>query len=207
MNKWISEKHANKIAIVLQVICGLLALLAVVTIVLALLGRVQMVISAPGGVYERALLLESDHTVSSRAMFTTFKNTQMRLNTINSGGVVDFVTWFGVALISVGNILPAGLCWLLMNGFFKNIAQGKVFMEDNAKILQRSGQVLGISALVVPLLNGYGFPWMVNTFSSNQLYIGQNIDVTALLVAAILLVMAYVFSYGIYLQDEADHTL
>lgn len=207
MNKWISEKHANKIAIVLQVICGLLALLAVVTIVLALLGRVQMVISAPGGVYERALLLESDHTVSSRAMFTTFKHTQIRLNTVNSGGVVGFVTWLGVALISVGNILPAGLCWLLMNGFFKNIAQGKVFVEDNAKILQRSGQVLGICAIVVPLLNSYVFPWMVNTFSSNQLYIGQNVDVTALLVAAIFVVMAYVFSYGIYLQDEADHTL
>lgn len=207
MGRWLSAKRAHHIAVVLQSVCYLMTFLALLTIVLVLLGRVEVNLTTPAGHYQNALLLEKDHEATTRFLIASLSNQQVYLNMIGTDGSVDIATWLGIALIGTLRVLPIGLCFFWMSRFFGNLSQGRVFIASNADILLYSGGLLVAGGLLVPFLNGLVLPWVINQFSANVLSISANLDMSSLFIGAGLLVMAYVFHYGIYLQDEADHTL
>lgn len=208
MRKLVSEKNAHWIAAFLQVICYFMVFFAVVSIVLILLGRVELSLTTPSGHYDNALFLEKDHSVTSRILLASLVNQNIFLNTVNSNGSVDFITWLGISLIGIIKVLPFGFCFFLFSKFFANISNGKVFVTRNANIMRTSGLVLIAASLLTRTLTDSLIPSMVNQLSANHLIVSSaSADFTGLLLGAGLLVMAYVFHYGIYLQDEADHTL
>jgi len=199
-----SEKKAHEIAVILQGICWLMTLFAMTVAVLVLLGRVEVSLTTPAGHYEGVLLLEKDHNVTSRFLFTQISDQKVFLQT---EGTVGFVTWLAISLIGIVRVFPMGFCFFLLTGFFKNISEGKVFVAPNANILLNSAGALIIASLITPILNAFVFPLLINHFTANRLTISVSPNFTGLFFGAVLLVMAYVFHYGIYLQDEADHTL
>lgn len=207
MLKLISPKHANKIAVFLQSICYLMAALAALTIILVVLGRIEVNLNTPTGFFENALLLEQDHTTDSRFLFISLSDLLIHLNTHSSDGEIAVSTLIGVIFMGLASVAPFGYCFLVMARFFGNIAKGNVFISHNASLLQLSGLVLIASALVLPVLNGYVLPSLINTWSTNVISTSVSVNFTELFTGAVLLVMAYVFHYGLYLQDEADHTI
>jgi hypothetical protein len=194
----ISEKHAHRLALILRSVCFLIAVLAVLVIVLVLLGRVELSMTTPDGHFDRALLLEKDHSVTSRFLFTKLSNQTVFLTT---HGSVGFVSWLFISLMGIVRVLPMGLSFFLLSRFFRSISAGKVFIAPNAGLLLRCGVLLIVSFFLVPLLNGLVFPYLHNRFSANRLILSVSPDFNSLFIGIVLLVMAYVFSYGIYLQD------
>lgn len=204
MHFTMSDKNARRIAILLQSICFLMTFLVLAVMILVLLGRVEINISSPSGYYERALLLEKDHTVTSRIFLADISDQEVYLHLKEN---VDFITWLSIALIGITRVLPLGLCFFMLAKFFRNISEGKVFEIANAKVLLKSGTVLMIAFFAVPILCKWAFPQLIRIFSENELQLSFSYNFSYLFFGTILLVMAYVFRYGIYLQDEVDHTL
>lgn len=199
-----SEKNARRVAVILQTVCCLAVILALMVAVLVLLGRVELRLSTPQGYFNNALLIEKDHAATSRALIVKLSGHSLFLHIQEK---LDFITWLGIALIGITRVFPMGYCFFVLAGFFKNIAAGEVFVLKNARILLRAGMVLIISSLLIPLLNGFVFLGLINALSANNLSIAINSGLSDLFFGGILLVMSYVFHYGIYLQDEADHTV
>jgi hypothetical protein len=204
MQYLISEKHAHRMAVILRSVCFLITIFSVLVITLVLLGRVELSMATPDGVYDRALLLEKDHSVTSRFLFTKLSSQTVFLR---MHGNVGFVSWLFISLMGIFRVLPLGLCFFFLSRFFRNISEGRVFFAPNANLLLRCGVLLITSFFLVPIFNGFILPYLHNRFSPNRLTLSVSPDFTALFIGIVLLVMAYVFHYGIYLQDEADHTL
>lgn len=200
----ISEKNAGIIANFLRILCILMTSIAVIFILLVLLGRVELNIITPTEHFDHALLFEKDHNATSRFLFAKISNQTMFLST---DGTIGFITWLGISLIGITNAFPMGFCFFQLSKFFKNISEARVFITHNAKLLLTSACVLIIASLAAPILNAFVYPMLINQFTSNTLSLSITWKITGLLIGAILLVMSYVFYYGIYLQDEADHTL
>lgn len=207
MRALVSEKNAHAIAVLLQYICYVWAFFAAAVMLLILLGRVQLNMTTPTGHYDNALLVEQDHSAASRSLYTPISNQPVFLIIHNADGAVSFATWLGIVLIGAVRVLPLGYCALRFSAFFKNIAANKVFITHNANILLGGGIVLLASALAAPVINGLLFPLLIRLLTSDQLIIPVSVNEGPLFFGAALLIMAYVFHYGIYLQDEADHTL
>jgi hypothetical protein len=207
MNKLVTEKRAMKLANILQSICMVMVTLALILTILILLGRINVSVATPDGYFQNTLLVEKDHNTSSRFMFTNLSYLDIHLNTISSGGTVGIVTYVGVVIMNLLVVLPGAYVFFVMASFFRKIAQKEVFTSSNASLLSRGGIVLLSFAFLTPLFNAYIIPSLIHSLSSNVVSTSVSINFIELFAGAILLVMAYVFHYGIYLQDEADHTL
>lgn len=200
-----SERNAQSIAILLQGICYFVTAVALAGAVLVVLGRVEMDITTPSGHYDRALLVEQDREATARFLFTRIseQDVYLTLKTETAG----FFTRLCVALMGLVQAVPAGFCFFFLAGLFRNIAEGRVFVARNAAIFFRSGLILVIASLAGPVLEGLVLPWLINRFTEDRILLSLSVNYTALFFGFVLLVAAYVFHYGIYLQDEVDHTV
>ena len=208
MNLMRNEKNAHKIAVVLQWICAFMAFLAVIIGVMALLGRLEITfLTTPEGYQGHGLMFEKDHSATTRFFTVRLNNPKINLNTAGSGGEIGFITWLAISLIGIAKVFPMGFAFYLMSKFFKNISETKVFVTENAKLLLKSGTVMALSCFAVPILSTFVLPAMVNNLTANVLRASTSPNMTEIFYGAILIVMAYVFHYGIYLQEEVDYTL
>lgn len=207
MARLMNKKRASKLAEMLQGICFFMTGLAILTVVFILIGRMEVRLTTPEGHYADALLLEKDHSVESRFMFANLSDLDIYLNTRFTDGHLDVVTIVGIMIMALATVVPLGYGFYLIGRFFGNVSKGNVFVPSNASLLMRCGGVLVVAALIAPLLNGFAIPAFINLMSANDISVNASINFLALFGGAILLVMAYVFHYGIYLQNEADHTL
>lgn len=207
MRKLMTAERANGLARVLQTVCMLMVVLAVLISVSVLFGRVKVTMSTPEGYYEHALLLEEDHNADFRFLYAGLSDLNIHLDTTATGGEIAIMTYFGIVIMSLSVIIPGAYTFFLMALFFGNIAKGKVFTIANASLLRKGGIILLIGTIIPPIFNAFVIPPLVNYFTANDIGTGTDMSFTQLFAGAILLIMAYVFHYGIYLQDEADHTL
>ncbi|MBP1903750.1 hypothetical protein J2Z32_000362 [Paenibacillus turicensis] len=207
MRKFMTAKRANELARFLQRTCVLMVGLAVIVFLLVLFGRMQLTLITPQGHFADAMLAEKNHNSDSRFGFTNLSDLQIYLRAIATGGEVQVLTYIGIVIMGFMVIIPGAYAFFLMAIFFGNIAKGNVFTSSNASLLLQGGIVLVACSIITPILNAYIIPPIINKFTSNVISTAVGIDFTQLFAGAILLIMAYVFHYGIYLQDEADHTL
>jgi len=206
LSKLVQKKVARRFASALQILCWLMMLLAGLSIVLALLGRVEVALNTPQGYYENALLAAEDPGASTRLFFIKLSGHDIRLTVTVDGGI-GAAAWMGVALLCIIRLAPIGVCFFCMACFFGNVVEERVFVTSNAALLLRTGCVLLAASLIGPLLNAYMVPWLVSVFSANTLSVGVQLDLSQMVFGAVLLVAAYIMYYGIELQDEVDHTL
>lgn len=207
MRKLMTAERANQLARVLQTVCMLMVALAVLIAVSVLFGRVKVAMNTPEGYYENALLLEEDHNVDFRFLYAGLSDLNIHLDTTATQGEVNIMTYLGIVVMSFSVLIPGAYAFFVMALFFGKIAKGEVFTTSNASLLLRGGTVLLICTILTPIFNVYIIPELINKFTSNVISTGVGMNFMQLFAGAILLVMAYVFHYGIYLQDEADHTL
>ncbi|MHA7966799.1 DUF2975 domain-containing protein [Paenibacillus sp. CAU 1782] len=207
MSKLMNRKRASKLAQLLQGLCYFLVGLAVLSVVLILIGRMEVNMTIPEGHYTNALLLEKDHSVESRAFLVDLSYLDLHVDMRPAGGKTELITILGIMIMGLVTVAPHGYSFYLIARFFGNVSNGHVFVPVNATLLLRCGAVLVAAALIAPILNGFAMPAIINLVTDNHISANASIDFIALIGGAIALVMAYVFHYGIYLQNEADHTL
>ena len=114
MRFMLSEKNARRTAVLLQRICYLIAFLAIISIVLVLLGRMELNLTTPEGHYEHVLLLEKDHNATSRFLSVSLSGQDLFLNT---EGSVGFITWMLISLIGIVKVFPIGFSFFLLAKF------------------------------------------------------------------------------------------
>lgn len=126
---------------------------------------------------------------------------------------------FFTGIANVKNLLLLlGLVGLVNLGFVQfimielkklvaSVREEMPFKASNAMILRNMGIVFLIASVVVSLANAWLMMTAINTFDVYQATINFSINLQYLFMGVLVLILAYVFSYGSFLQEEHDQTI
>lgn len=89
----------------------------------------------------------------------------------------------------------------------KNVADNRPFKRNNAKRLFMIGIVLIISSVIRRFIEGIFVLAIINMLKIENIDVNFTIDGAMLLFGFLILILAGVFQYGSYLQEEYDATL
>lgn len=89
----------------------------------------------------------------------------------------------------------------------KTVADNRPFERNNAKRLFIIGIVLIISSVVWKITEGIFALTVINTLNIENIDVTFTVDVAMLLTGFLILILAGVFQYGSYLQEEYNATL
>ena len=201
----LNERFVRKAASFLQAACWLAICFFALVTVLACLGRQQFTLVTSTDVYEGAIYAERDQGWLSHS-FTVTASDSIRV-TADSDDGVDLATHIGLTLMLAAQALPAlAGCWLLSR-VFANIAQGRIFVEQNARGLLGYGLLQIYAVFLLPFVKLL-ICNLANLVSDSQIAAWSvQIGPDKLFPSIAFLVAAYIIHYGITLQDEVDHTL
>ena len=89
----------------------------------------------------------------------------------------------------------------------KSVVQDNPFEKVNSKNLTVIAVVLITGSFIVKFLEGRVASAVIQTLQISNISINYSIDVNLLLTGILILILAGVFQYGNYLQEEVDSTL
>ncbi|HHT41848.1 MAG TPA: DUF2975 domain-containing protein [Firmicutes bacterium] len=87
------------------------------------------------------------------------------------------------------------------------VVMGEPFHRDNPKRIRDIGLGVTAAAFLVPAANSWVAHQMIQSFSLSGFSIVYSPDVQIIFTGLLLLVLAGVFAYGCYLQEEMDQTV
>lgn len=201
----LNERLVRKAASFLQAACWLAICFFALVTVLACLGRQQFTLVTSTDVYEGAIYAERDQGWLSRS-FTVTASDSIRV-TADSDGGVDLATHIGLTLMFAAQALTGMAGYWLLSRVFANIAQGRIFVEQNARGLLGYGLLQIYTVFLLPFVKLL-ICNLANLVSDSQIAAWSvQIGPDKLFPSLAFLVAAYIIHYGITLQDEVDHTL
>lgn len=122
-------------------------------------------------------------------------------------------------IVNVKSIVVLGLFALIANiGFYqyvqvllkktmKQISENQPFTQTNVKYLQWMGIGYLVAAVVLPVVNSLFFTRVINLLELFELGVSLSPNLQAVFMGIIILIVAYIFDYGSYLQEEHDMTV
>lgn len=202
----LNQKLATNIARLMNVLCHIAIILFVLMLALSCFGRLQYTLSAGGTTYEHAIYAEQNHDFTTRAL-TVSSSDSLRVRAAADDGTIEWLTYAAIVLLYALNIIPLIFAYWFLAKVFDNVAQGDIFVEKNAHFLLYFGLIQGGVALVIPFVKLLIVP-IANALTGDRISLatGSNM-INQLIPSVAFLVAAYIISYGVHLQDEADHTL
>ena len=201
----LNERFVRKAASFLQAACWLAICFFALVTVLACLGRQQFALVTSTDVYEGAIYAERDQGWLSRS-FTVTASDSIRV-TADSDDGVDLATHIGLTLMFAAQALTGMAGYWLLSRVFANIAQGRIFVEQNARGLLGYGLLQIYAVFLLPFVKLL-ICNLANLVSDSQIAAWSvQIGPDKLFPSIAFLVAAYIIHYGIALQDEVDHTL
>ena len=201
----LNERFVRKAASFLQAACWLAICFFALVTVLACLGRQQFTLVTSTDVYEGAIYAERDQGWLSRS-FTVTASDSIRV-TADSDDGVDLATHIGLTLMLAAQALTGMAGYWLLSRVFANIAQGRIFVEQNARGLLGYGLLQIYAVFLLPFVKLL-ICNLANLVSDSQIAAWSvQIGPDKLFPSIAFLVAAYIIHYGIALQDEVDHTL
>lgn len=201
----LNERFVRKAASFLQAACWLAICFFALVTVLACLGRQQFTLVTSTDVYEGAIYAERDQGGLSHS-FTVTASDSIRV-TADSDDGVDLATHIGLTLMFAAQALTGMAGYWLLSRVFANIAQGRIFVEQNARGLLGYGLLQIYAVFLLPFVKLL-ICNLANLVSDSQIAAWSvQIGPDKLFPSIAFLVAAYIIHYGITLQDEVDHTL
>lgn len=201
----LNERFVRKAASFLQAACWLAICFFALVTVLACLGRQQFTLVTSTDVYEGAIYAERDQGWLSHS-FTVTASDSIRV-TADSDDGVDLATHIGLTLMFASQALTGMAGYWLLSRVFANIAQGRIFVEQNARGLLGYGLLQIYTVFLLPFVKLL-ICNLANLVSDSQIAAWSvQIGPDKLFPSIAFLVAAYIIHYGITLQDEVDHTL
>ncbi len=201
----LNERFVRKAASFLQAACWLAICFFALVTVLACLGRQQFTLVTSTDVYEGAIYAERDQGWLSHS-FTVTASDSIRV-TADSDDGVDLATHIGLTLMFAAQALTGMAGYWLLSRVFANIAQGRIFVEQNARGLLGYGLLQIYAVFLLPFVKLL-ICNLANLVSDSQIAAWSvQIGPDKLFPSIAFLVAAYIIHYGIALQDEVDHTL
>lgn len=201
----LNERFVRKAASFLQAACWLAICFFALVTVLACLGRQQFTLVTSTDVYEGAIYAKRDQGWLSHS-FTVTASDSIRV-TADSDDGVDLATHIGLTLMFAAQALTGMAGYWLLSRVFANIAQGGIFVEQNARGLLGYGLLQIYAVFLLPFVKLL-ICNLANLVSDSQIAAWSvQIGPDKLFPSIAFLVAAYIIHYGITLQDEVDHTL
>lgn len=201
----LNERFVRKAASFLQAACWLAICFFALVTVLACLGRQQFTLVTSTDVYEGAIYAERDQGWLSHS-FTVTASDSIRV-TADSDDGVNLATHIGLTLMFAAQALTGMAGYWLLSRVFANIAQGRIFVEQNARGLLGYGLLQIYAVFLLPFVKLL-ICNLANLVSDSQIAAWSvQIGPDKLFPSIAFLVAAYIIHYGITLQDEVDHTL
>lgn len=205
MKAFLNESYAKSAAQFLRYVCYVIMAFMFMCLLLSCMGRQTFTLHSHTGTYERAIYSEENHEPQSRAL-TVSINDDIHVWT-NGNNEIDSITQIGISIMYAFHAIPLILAYWLLSRVFSNVHKGQIFTEQNAHHLLGYGLVQFSVAIFVPFIKLFVL-WITNLISSSRISISTGHDLLNTLIPSIaFIVAAYIIHYGIYLQDEVDHTL
>lgn len=112
--------------------------------------------------------------------------------------------------ILVSSSIGFGLLALIFRplaGILKTVKEDQPFAAENANRLTNMGVVMLISSFLANVIQATVVFVIISTLNIPNIDVNYSLNLTMLLMGLLLLILAGVFRYGSYLQDEVDSTL
>ena len=109
--------------------------------------------------------------------------------------------WISVSALLVSVIL------LKVKRILKSVVADHPFEKGNSKNLTVIAITLIVGSLIMPVLEGRIFFAIINALKISNIDFSYSLDCTLLFTGILILILAGVFQYGNYLQEEVDSTL
>ena len=94
-----------------------------------------------------------------------------------------------------------------VRNILKTVETGTPFEKDNTKRLSKIGTVLIIGSFLFNAMNGLVTINIIKLFEWNKYSFVYSPDLFILFTGLLILILAGIFNYGAYLQNEYDTTL
>jgi len=112
-----------------------------------------------------------------------------------------FFSWIAVAALMVSIIL------FELRRILKSVVADHPFEKGNSRHLTVIAITLIAGSLIVPVLQGRIFSAIIQALQISNIDFSYSMDCTLLFTGIIILILAGVFQYGNYLQEEVDSTV
>lgn len=130
---------------------------------------------------------------------------------LSDGGFTGIynVKWLVTLLLFTGatNLIFFQFIQIQLRNVINDVKAESPFSENNVLFLKRVAYGFLIASVLLPLLNGWLFMTMINTFEIYSATINFSLNFQMLFTGVLVLILAYVFDYGAYLQEEHDMTV
>lgn len=115
-------------------------------------------------------------------------------------------------LLAISTSLAVGLgitavVYRLLAGILQTVKDMRPFVKENADRITAIGAIVLAGSIIAPLVQAAVTYAAIMVYGIPNLNINISPDLTIVFVGLLLLVLAGVFRYGSYLQDEVDTTL
>jgi Protein of unknown function (DUF2975) len=188
------------LAKILNVICNILFWVAAVGFCIFLLGNIVLVFVPAKSIVLNASTSGSLSATLGGTMFFKF-NPQVSGNLLIKPFLQAFFAWIAVEALMMSVIL------FEVKRILKSVVQDNPFEKGNSKNLTIIAISLIVGACIMPLLEGRIFSAIIRVLQISNINFSYSIDCTLLFTGIIILILAGVFQYGNYLQEEVDSTL
>ncbi len=197
----LSERAGKILAVLLQILCAVLFLVTLYHCIRVWFGYAEINLTTQELMHERVSLRGE---IQQQVSYILLPD-EIHLTAMNG---IAAITWIGISLMGMLRFLPYAFCYFMFILFFRNIAKKKIFITQNEDILLYCGVVLLLASMLVPVINGYAIPALINALTDNVIGVGVNLlSDPRPTQGIVLLVAAYVLRYGINMQNEADKKL
>jgi len=130
------------------------------------------------------------------------------LASLGLSGIVNVKNIVVLALFAfVANIAFYQYVQVLLKRIMKHIKNEHPFNPTNVKYLMWMGFGFLIASVVLPLINSFLFSNIINTLELFEAGVNLSPNFQAIFMGVIILIVAYIFDYGAYLQEEHDMTV
>lgn len=205
IQKLTNEQFARSAARLMKYICYFVICFYVLGTLLSFMGRQTFFLHTKTGPFERAICAEEDHDFDFRGM-TVSTGDDIHVWT-NQNDQIDPVIQIGLSFLYAIHALPMAFACYLLSRVFSNIDQGLIFTQKNSTYLLYYGVIQFSVAVFVPWIKLL-ICQLVNFVSNGRMSISTGQAMLQMLLPSIaFIVAAYIIHYGVYLQDEVDHTL
>lgn len=193
------ERYAGITRFVLVLLKIGVAILTVFTVILGLLWIASWVL--PQSVFDFDLA-----NVDSLNLDMT--NLQYNLASLNLEGIVNVkrlaIIGLGVGVLNLGFLL---FLLVLLKRVMANVAAKAPFVKENVTYLRYMGIGYLVASVILSGANSLFLYQVLETIGLDDATSNFTVEVPSMFMGAILLIIAYVFDYGSYLQEEHDQTV
>ena len=198
---------------VLSKVLSIIRIVLIVACALAFVAALAMIIWA-NPLISAAQAIAGTTTVNMGSMHVTIESATMTAGNLR---LLMLVTFIAVAVLTALFFIAI----VFLKRLLDDIGQGHPFAPQAPGLIRRLAIVVFVGSVAVPLVSSLtemftyrflGIQGIAETTSTgNPVAINSgfslSIDLTAVVVGFIVLLLAYVFEYGVQLQAQADETL